>query len=826
MPASTTNTLPTDLQQVRLLGIKRFWLTLPSYGAVMAILWVGVILGIVHASIAFSLCFITIVTLMVFYGLLHSGKAARSKDPLLTYAQMLLNIVMVACGYAALDDLRSTALLWLSVIIVFDVWRLKPRQILVAAVLCVLLPLLATAVRARWHPSGLNDGHELFTLLILMVVLPILFAVSAQARAMRKRHIQQKEQMTQALAQLHQLSIRDGLTGLYNRRHMLDLLEEEVRRWQRSGQPFCIAILDLDWFKRVNDQYGHATGDAVLQTFAQLGMAAFPGTADALARWGGEEFLLLQPQTTAGESVAALMQLRDQVHHHDWTLHGEGLSVTFSAGVCQHHEGSTLEQTLEKADQALYQAKAGGRDGIFASEAAPSCMPVALNTSVAEPRPLARHTTTTVAAHAEPSAATPRPTAPTPTPPDRQKTPVPGPTLVQWILGRDDRLRVFQYMSLLGACVYLTSIAGFLLYVAPAKILTHQQTMLFVGHNLLAAVVPFTLLRLGVTARWRDPSFVLPQILWGGTGVIIGYAMMPATSPSTLQMICLSLVFGFSSLRPHETLFVGKYYIALMLGVLGMKAVIGADNFSPSRDILEVAMTCIALWMLTAQSHRFSVHRDRVRAEKRSLADATAQVNQIMMHDPLTGLYNRQHMQQMLERECDRHQRTGTSFCIALIDLDHFKTVNDTHGHAVGDEVLVGFAKIAQSILRETDVVCRWGGEEFLVLLVDTNPGQDGLLALNRLREAVAQQAFCPSSTPLRVTMSAGMAEHLQDEPITSTLARADHALYAAKAAGRNRCVCSGQAQSSTMSYCSGDTQGSVCSDTGLPMKSINPARC
>jgi len=97
------------------------------------------------------------------------------------------------------------------------------------------------------------------------------------------------------------------------------------------------------------------------------------------------------------------------------------------------------------------------------------------------------------------------------------------------------------------------------------------------------------------------------------------------------------------------------------------------------------------------------------------------------MHDPLTGLFNRQQMQHLLERECDRHQRSGTGFCVALIDLDHFKSVNDTHGHPVGDEVLVNFAKAAQTVLRTTDVICRWGGEEFLVLLVDTDPASDGV---------------------------------------------------------------------------------------------------
>ncbi|MDI1259596.1 diguanylate cyclase [Aquabacterium sp.] len=778
-----------DLVKIRQQGVHRFVVMLPAYGAVMAILWVGVWLAIVRPAVALVISGVMVFTLVGFYQALRSGAAARTKDPLLAFSQILFNIVLVAMGYAWLDDLRSTALLWLSVIIAFDMWRLPGPQIRAAATFCIVLPLLATAARGWWHPVALDWVHELFTLLMLAVVLPVLFAVSAQARAVRRRHVQQKEQMAQTLAQLHQLSLRDGLTGLYNRRHMLDLLAAEVRRLQRSGQPSCVAILDLDLFKSVNDRFGHAMGDTVLQTFARLGQAVFPGKADALARWGGEEFLLLLPQTTEAEARQALLRLRDEMHRYHWSQHAAGLSVTFSAGVCRHQPDHTLAQTLEQADQALYRAKASGRDCILGTDlAVPPAVVAPLPADAPCARPSVHHTPPAASAiQATAEAATPS------TRPPRRSRWEP---LLSVVFGRNPRLRPYQTMCLLAACVYLSSIAGFLLYVAPHHLLNPDQALLFVVHNALGALVPYVLLRLGITAHWRDPSLVLLQILWGGTGVIIGYGLMPATSPSTLQMICLSMVFGFSSLRPSETRLVGIYMIALMVGVLGAKAFIGPANFNWPRELLEVSMTCLALWLLTLQSHRLSVTRERVRAEKRALADATEQVNQVMMHDPLTGLFNRQHMQSLLERECDRHHRSDTGFCVALIDLDHFKAVNDTHGHPVGDEVLIGFAQAAQAVLRTTDVICRWGGEEFLVLLIDTDPGPVGMRAVDRLRQHLARQPVCPSQPQLKITLSAGLAEHQQGESIADMLQRADQALYAAKAAGRDRCICAAMSPS------------------------------
>lgn len=153
--------------------------------------------------------------------------------------------------------------------------------------------------------------------------------------------------------------------------------------------------------------------------------------------------------------------------------------------------------------------------------------------------------------------------------------------------------------------------------------------------------------------------------------------------------------------------------------------------------------------------------------------------------DVLTGLYNRRHAEETLRAEAQRARRTKNPLSIVLIDIDHFKKVNDTHGHAVGDVVLKTLGEDLRERLRTTDVACRWGGEEFMLILPDTDA--DGAkLMMEKLREHIAR----PRTGTPNITVSAGIAQYDGDETVDPTLEVADQNLYAAKDGGRN-CVVS-----------------------------------
>lgn len=182
--------------------------------------------------------------------------------------------------------------------------------------------------------------------------------------------------------------------------------------------------------------------------------------------------------------------------------------------------------------------------------------------------------------------------------------------------------------------------------------------------------------------------------------------------------------------------------------------------------------------------------RTRLTDSRRKLAASFEQVQQLASHDELTGTLNRRSLMAALERERSRAERSGAPFSIAMIDLDHFKRVNDTHGHAAGDEVLRGIAATVHDTMRATDVFGRYGGEEFLMILVGVAPAL-ALEAMERIRAAVAAKNWSSIAPVLSVTLSAGIASHRKGETIEQLLHRADQALYQAKDAGRNTIIAS-----------------------------------
>jgi diguanylate cyclase (GGDEF)-like protein len=155
--------------------------------------------------------------------------------------------------------------------------------------------------------------------------------------------------------------------------------------------------------------------------------------------------------------------------------------------------------------------------------------------------------------------------------------------------------------------------------------------------------------------------------------------------------------------------------------------------------------------------------------------------------DPLTELLNRRHMTYLADREVQRFNRTKHSIGILLIDIDFFKAINDQYGHKVGDDVLVKVAQIIKHKVRKQDLISRWGGEEFLIILPDTNDGYAQLSA-ERIRKAfVGYDWLKVIGEDISPTITTGVSELRQSESLSSAIARADRALYKGKAAGRNR---------------------------------------
>jgi diguanylate cyclase (GGDEF)-like protein len=157
--------------------------------------------------------------------------------------------------------------------------------------------------------------------------------------------------------------------------------------------------------------------------------------------------------------------------------------------------------------------------------------------------------------------------------------------------------------------------------------------------------------------------------------------------------------------------------------------------------------------------------------------------------DSLTELPNRRGFDLLAAQAMHEAQREPKPLTALLLDLDHFKVLNDTYGHLAGDQVLIGFARDLESCLRHSDIVCRWGGEEFIVLLKDTD-GETGLMVAEKIRQHVELQRYAYNDKALQLTVSIGLTTLQTDDTLHTLLSRADHAMYRAKQAGRNRtCV-------------------------------------
>jgi diguanylate cyclase (GGDEF)-like protein len=180
--------------------------------------------------------------------------------------------------------------------------------------------------------------------------------------------------------------------------------------------------------------------------------------------------------------------------------------------------------------------------------------------------------------------------------------------------------------------------------------------------------------------------------------------------------------------------------------------------------------------------------RQRLKTQRTALQHALAQIRELASRDELTGLPNRRHMLDMLGAHAQRRGRGGQRFYVGLIDLDHFKTINDRYGHAAGDEALCVFADQAQAVLRATDAIGRWGGEEFLLILPENGPA-DPTVCVERLRTALASSCVPGVAPEVRVQFSAGVTRFRDGKAVGQAVERADHARYKAKSEGRGRTV-------------------------------------
>lgn len=172
-----------------------------------------------------------------------------------------------------------------------------------------------------------------------------------------------------------------------------------------------------------------------------------------------------------------------------------------------------------------------------------------------------------------------------------------------------------------------------------------------------------------------------------------------------------------------------------------------------------------------------------------SLRELSESLKDAALRDPLTDLGNRRFLMERMKEETERCARSGAGYALAIADVDHFKTINDRFGHEAGDAALSRIAGAMRANVRNYDLCGRWGGEEFLIIFPDTDLDTAASI-IGRVRHAIATLAYPGGDNISPLSASFGLTVHNAGEPYSTTLSRADRALFAAKANGRNRCEC------------------------------------
>jgi diguanylate cyclase (GGDEF)-like protein len=288
----------------------------------------------------------------------------RFEDHYLTIFQIGSHVALQLGFLLAVPKIGEAFLSVLFLIFGMGALRITSRQALMAWT--ITLAGLAPIFLLTSAPIGLPVGtgtERLAAMLCFVLTIGQCAFVGLYGSSMRKMLYDRSSELKAAYKRIEELAELDELTGSFNRRCIMRMLDDEITRAHRINTPCSIALIDLDWFKRINDGFGHPTGDEVLRTFA-ITMFANIRSIDKFGRYGGEEFLLVLPGTPGDAAARLLDRLRAIIADLDWSAFSPSMQVTISAGVATLKPDENPDTFLARADSALYAAKARGRNRI------------------------------------------------------------------------------------------------------------------------------------------------------------------------------------------------------------------------------------------------------------------------------------------------------------------------------------------------------------------------------------------------------------------------------------------------------------------------------
>jgi len=354
--------IPKD-DRKQALRIRRFFIALVAYVLCASLGYFSYLAGFTEwKAIAGMLIIIPVINISL-YILFRTGLNLKMVDPSLTSIQMFAAILVTLYVIHFSNESRGVLLLACNIVLLFGIFRLSTRSFLYVSIFTLLIYGGDIVLLKLYRPQGVNLHIEYLQWGVLALVLVAFSVIGGYISSLRQNLSISKSEQAKAIEIIREMAIRDELTGLHNRRHVLELLDHEKNRSSRGGGIFCLAMLDIDHFKNVNDTYGHQAGDAVLQAVAAMIKTTMRNT-EYCARYGGEEFLIVLTQTGIDGALIGAERVRTNIEKIPFPNIGSNFKITVSIGLSEYRMREGVDDIIARADEALYRAKNGGRNRV------------------------------------------------------------------------------------------------------------------------------------------------------------------------------------------------------------------------------------------------------------------------------------------------------------------------------------------------------------------------------------------------------------------------------------------------------------------------------
>lgn len=299
---------------------------------------------------------------LVFGAIFLLGLNRSLRDPSMVLPIMIWSTLSLLLTAYYIDQVRLCVMVMFFAILQPGVFRLKLRAFIGLAVMCVVLYALIIWHVSLQHPEAMDMTAEFIQWMVFAVITGGVVMVAAEISSIRARISSRNRVLSEVVANVEMMATTDGLTGVLNRRHVMERLIKIREMAKRNAFGFVVVYVDLDFFKQVNDNYGHHVGDDVLKGFSRL-MQEKVTEGDLVARLGGEEFLLVLVNADMHAAMPVIESLREATT----ALHFDAapeLRISVSMGAAEFSAGESLDHLLARADDALYTAKESGRNRV------------------------------------------------------------------------------------------------------------------------------------------------------------------------------------------------------------------------------------------------------------------------------------------------------------------------------------------------------------------------------------------------------------------------------------------------------------------------------